>query len=319
MKTAFVCLAVLAMTVLGTLADDETYSGIAKVEGLGTIAFPVGKWSLETRVLRTASEALEKPDYFVFKKLDEPLGRLTFLRYNPLIAPKDAGALEETVQGFSRLSFATDGQKKMDWAEMGTRQILGTPTNVEWRTTASWLRIPPAPKPPWLYHAALYSAGQWAIGVIRAATAVTDPHTLENVYALSHFSRRVPEKMHLIPPELAGDWHPARENFHLTDIVHLGENGDCEIWSGSSADVMGSPSEGYYVPSDHLLVINRNRFRYDDKALTLTHVPEKGDFWMGAKVYKKSKPVVALPHGSTFGPRMINDGNTLKYEDMDMR
>jgi hypothetical protein len=319
MKTALACMAVLAITVLGTRADEETYSGIAKVEGLGTIAFPVGKWSLETRVLRTLPEALEKPDYFVFKKLDEPMGRLTFLRYNPMIAPKDAGACEETVQGFSRLSFAKDGQK-MD-GEMGMRQILGTPanvkSNVEWQTTASWLRIPPAPKPPWLYYAGLYSAGQWAIGVIRASTVVTDPRTLENVFSMSLFSKRLPEGMHLIPPELAGDWQPAKEDLRKTDILHLTEDGNCEIATGSSLDVLSFGIEGFYVASDHMLVLGRDRFRYDGKTLML--VPGKPSLRTGANVYKKSKPVEFLVHGSALTPRMINEGNTLKYEDMDMR
>jgi hypothetical protein len=123
--------------------------------------------------------------------------------------------------------------------------------------------------------------------------------------------------MHLIPRELAGDWRPVREDSSHTDILHLAENGDCEIASGSSLDVAIFGSEGFYVPSDRLLVLGRHRFRYDGK--TLARVPGKDAYWNGARAYTKSKPTEMLWRGPADASRMINEGNTLKYEDVDMR
>jgi hypothetical protein len=313
MKTVLECIAVLAMTVLCARADEQTYSRIAEVEDLGTIAFPEGKWSLEMRALRTASEAREKPDYFVFKKVDGPLERLTFLRYNPMIAPKGTVACEEAVQGFSRLSLSEE-EKKMDG--VAVVKFFGTPAKVDRHTSFSWLRIPPGPEPPWLYHAGLYSANQWAIGVIRASTAITDPHTLENVYNLSKFSKRLPEGMHLIPAELAGDWWPIKKDPPEFHIFHLAQNGDCRTASVSPDEMLSGAAEGYYLPSDRILVLDDERFRYDGK--TLTFIPGTNATWYGALVYKKSPRDMFSP-GSAHLSRRINEGNTLKYEDVDMR
>jgi len=316
MKTALECLAMLAITVLGARAEETTYSRIADVEGLGTIAFPVGKWSLEMQALQTASEAMEKPDYFVFKKLDGPLERLTFLRYNPLIAPKDAAAREKAVQGFARLSLSQEEQK-MD-GEKAAFQFLGKPATVNRDTSFSWLRIPPKPEPPWRYHAGLYPANQWAIGVIRASTTVTDPHTLENVYIISKFTKRVPKGMLLIPPELAGDWR-GPEVDHQTPLFHLAENGDCKSASATSDEILSGDAEGFYLPAERILVLDDERFRYDGKTLTL--IPKKNaSSWIGPGVYEKWEPPKDLfGHETPHAPRRINEGNTLKYEEVDMR
>ena len=73
---------ILGLTL--SLVAGDTFTGTATIDGIGAIALPPGKWTLEHAV--SPETKTNEPNVYVFRKEGDRLERLTIQKFGPHIA-----------------------------------------------------------------------------------------------------------------------------------------------------------------------------------------------------------------------------------------
>jgi hypothetical protein len=188
----------VAIIILGLLAAsleiqshavEKKYTGRAVIADLGNVAFPAGEWSLEFQRIQASTNALHLPDYFVFKKVSDPLERLTFLRYPPTTTPRQLAHMLDTVG--ETMGDGVPWQERKEYSIGGEihpmRLEPHSPTSTERTITFSFIHVRPSPAPAWLCHSFLFLHGGSAFVLAHASTSVINPETVSDVHFRSEF------------------------------------------------------------------------------------------------------------------------------------
>jgi hypothetical protein len=166
----------------------EVYTDKAKIEGLGEISLPPGKWELEIAVKQTK----EYPyDLYVFKKQGDRIERLSFRRVPPEIAGRITSYADSVGDSFSK-GIPLRGKEK---CAHDTAHILSPLTpfrKTDGRDTAasiSYIYTSEKEEVPWMSHACITEEGGAVMISVHASPHVLSPDTITGVVGQSKFDK----------------------------------------------------------------------------------------------------------------------------------
>lgn len=190
------CSLLACLTRSQAQASPPKFTGDAIVDGLGTVTFPGGEWSLEfQRLHQPESDNRNQPDYFVFKKLGGQLERLTFLRHRPTSPPRQ---LQFFLDGIGEtMGDGIPNEEKNKYGGKGgliypMRLVPQTPKETDRSISFSFIHVNPPSEPTWLCHTILFLHDSSVFVIAHASTSAIDPNVVQDVQAHSRFSTTAP-------------------------------------------------------------------------------------------------------------------------------
>lgn len=164
---------------MGAASATRTFSGRSVVDGLGEIPFPPGQWSLEYQRTQLATN-LWRPDYFVFRKVGDPIHRLAILRYSTGFPDKPLwqriDTLHETM-GEGVPPQERRGDEGYSIAPMGN-SLVNLPSDPK---DISWSFISTRQDVSWLCHARLFWRNGLVFAVLYTSPQVVKPDIIDTV------------------------------------------------------------------------------------------------------------------------------------------
>jgi hypothetical protein len=168
---------------------ERQFSGKVQVDGLGLVAFPPGKWSLEFARTQPAKNDAKRPDYFVFKKTGDRVQRLAFLRYSPVTAPKDLYHLMDSL--VETMGDGVPPEETKDRPAYGPAYPMRRePQDVTGASVIefSFISTRASTGISWLCHTVLFSKDGWAFVIVHTSPYATSPELIQDVHFRSRLS-----------------------------------------------------------------------------------------------------------------------------------
>jgi hypothetical protein len=166
----------------------DVYTDKAKIEGLGEIALPPGKWELEIAQLPTkpGERAL-----FVFKKQGDRLERLSFQCVPPEIAAPLGNYFDSIGDSYSN-GIPLRGKEKREHDTTYIIEPLRVFRSTEGKDTgmtSSYIYTDEKGNVPWMSHACVTKEGEAVLISVHSSPFVLAPDTIQDVISDSKFEK----------------------------------------------------------------------------------------------------------------------------------
>jgi hypothetical protein len=178
----------LTLCLLLCAGAADIYTDKAKIEGLGEIALPPGKWELEIAAKQTKNYPY---DLYVFKKQGDRLERLSFRRVPPEIAGRLSNYFDSIGDSFSN-GIPLRGQEK---SQHDTAHIIQPLRTYRWTEgkesgmSSSYIYTSEKDGPPWMSHACVTEEGGAVLISVHASPHVLSPETIYDIVSDSKFEK----------------------------------------------------------------------------------------------------------------------------------
>ncbi len=243
-------------------AREGTYSGKARVEHLGLVAFPPGQWYLEaSRVQKDANLERQAREYFVFRRADAEAERLTIVRYNQFLRRQPLADLMNDEH--FRFGNGLPDEERRNGADAGEIRVRKDLRRSDVEVESTFVTAYAKPKAVWMCHTYLTGRYGWMFVFVHASTRVLDPTAVLRVESGSKLRTDLPKGLFAIPPQWVGWWEAPQSG------IYLASDGKC-VESQGMIDVSFWPITGFYDAESKTLDLSGYRYRVDEKTMTLT-------------------------------------------------
>lgn len=166
----------------------DVYTSAAKIEGLGEIALPPGKWELE---LTEKAGKNYQYDVWVLKKQGDRLERLTFQRVPPEIAGRVTNYADSVGDSFSK-GIPLRGKEKSAHETahiLSPLRVYGYTDGKATDASTSYIYTSEKDDTPWMSHACMTEEGGAVMISVHASPHVLSPDSVFEVVDQSKFEK----------------------------------------------------------------------------------------------------------------------------------
>jgi hypothetical protein len=183
----------MLLVLILSFAVGESFSGQAKIDGIGEIALPPGRWTLEH--VATPEKKTNKPDVYVFKKEGDRLERLTIQKFGPHISHPLSNYFDSIGDSTSNgiPVQLLDRKNEHDTAHILRPLVVRERSGGKDTCLASSYIYTSETKDPWMSHAFVCDRDGLVLVCVHSSPHVISPETVDEVFAESRFDRGTSE------------------------------------------------------------------------------------------------------------------------------